>query len=292
MRERSTDRRALGIALALILALMGGEVTAGIVASSLALLSDAAHLLTDAAALALALVAARLATRPAKGAMTFGLGRAEILSAQVNGLTLGLLAILVAIAAVMRLVHPPNVDAKLVLVVAAVGVVVNLLATRTLASSDRQSINIEGAYKHILTDLVGFAAAGVAALVILASGFQRADPIASLVVCAVMVHSAYGLLRSAGRVFMEAAPEGVDPGAIGRVLAEVPGVVEVHDLHVWEVTTGFSALAAHVLVDSGADCHAIRRELHRTLDEQFGLRHTTLQVDHRPRGGLLEIESG
>ncbi|PZR67519.1 MAG: cation transporter [Solirubrobacterales bacterium] len=271
---------------------MGGEVTAGIVASSLALLSDAAHLLTDAAALALALVAARLATRPAKGAMTFGLGRAEILSAQVNGLTLGLLAILVAIAAVMRLVHPPNVDAKLVLVVAAVGVVVNLLATRTLASSDRQSINIEGAYKHILTDLVGFAAAGVAALVILASGFQRADPIASLVVCAVMVHSAYGLLRSAGRVFMEAAPEGVDPGAIGRVLAEVPGVVEVHDLHVWEVTTGFSALAAHVLVDSGADCHAIRRELHRTLDEQFGLRHTTLQVDHRPRGGLLEIESG
>jgi len=288
--DPTSERRALTTALVLILALMAGEVTAGIVASSLALLSDAAHLLTDAAALGLALIAARLATRPARGAMTFGLGRVEVLSAQANGLTLLLLSIVIAIEAVARLMHPPTVKAPLVLAVAVVGIAINLVATRGLAGAHSRSLNVQGAYQHIVTDLVGFVAAAAAATAIILTGFQRADPIASLVVCAVMVHSAYGLLRAAGRVFLEAAPEGLDPNAIGRELASTAGVVEVHDLHVWELTAGFTALAAHVMVDPGADCHAIRRELERTLAERHGLRHTTLQVDHRPRGELLEIE--
>jgi cobalt-zinc-cadmium efflux system protein len=284
------DRRALALALALILGFMAVEVVAGILASSLALLSDAAHMLTDAAAIALALVAARLATRPAAGAMTYGLGRAEILSAQANGVTLLILALLIVYEGIRRLASPPEVEAGLVLAVALAGIVVNLLAARTLASASRRSLNVEGSFQHVVTDLYAFLATAAAAGVILATGFDRADAIASLLVAALMLRSAYGLLKASGRVFLEAAPEGVDPNAIGRTLAAQPEVVQVHDLHVWEVTSGFPALSAHVLVGRDSDCHAARRRLERVLDERFGLHHTTLQVDHEQPEQLLSIE--
>lgn len=289
----AADRRSLRAALGLVVALLAVEVVAGILSGSLALLSDAAHLLTDAGALALALAAARLAQRPARGALTFGLGRVEILSAQVNGLTLGLLCLPVAVEAVRRLLDPPAVDAGPVLAVALGGVVVTLASVRVLGHHGEgpQSLNVEGARQHMATDLIGFAAAAAAAGIILVAGWRRADPIASLVVCGVMARSAYGLLRDAGRVFLEAAPAGVDPAVVGRALAAQAGVDEVHDLHVWELTAGFVALSAHVLVESGADCHAIRRALESVLRERFALEHTTLQVDHRPRGGLLSIQS-
>jgi cobalt-zinc-cadmium efflux system protein len=282
------DRRRLAIALGLIVAFMAVEVVAGILASSLALLSDAAHMLTDAAAIALALVAARLATRPVGGAMTYGLGRAEIFSAQVNGATLGVLALLVTYEGVRRLFDPPGVEGGLVLAVALAGIAVNLIAARVLAGAGRESLNVEGSFQHVVTDLYAFAATAVAAGVILATGFDRADPIASLIVAALMLRSAYALLRASGRVFLEAAPEGVDPDAIGHALASQPDVVEVHDLHVWEVTSGFPALSAHVVVGTQADCHATRLELERLLDDRFDLRHTTLQVEHAP--GLLSID--
>ena len=283
------DRRALAIALALILSFMAVEVVVGIMASSLALLSDAAHMLTDAAAICLSLVAARLATRPAAGTMTYGMGRAEILSAQVNGITLLVLAAVIVFEAVRRLISPPDVDPLPVLAVALAGVVVNLAAVRVLAGANRQSLNVEGSYQHVVTDLYAFMATAVAAVVILATGLDRADAVASLVVAALMLRSAYGLLRASGRVFLEAAPEGVDPDVVGRALAAQAGVVEVHDLHVWEVTSGFPALSAHVLVGAGSDCHAIRRELEVLLDERFGLHHTTLQVEHE-HSRLLSIE--
>jgi cobalt-zinc-cadmium efflux system protein len=259
---------------------MVAEVTAGVIASSLALLSDAAHMLTDAAALALSLFAARIATRPAQGVMTYGLGRAEILSAQVNGMTLLILGLLIVYDAITRLVNPPEVHGGLVLVVALVGIVVNVIATRILSSGEERSLNVEGSYKHILTDLYGFIATAVAAIVILATGFSRADAIASLVIAALMLHASYGLLKASGRVFMEAAPTGLDPNEIGNVLASQPGVVEVHDLHVWEVTSGFPALSAHIVVRSGDDCHERRRALQRLLEERYDVHHTTLQVDH------------
>jgi cobalt-zinc-cadmium efflux system protein len=274
------------VALTLILVFMAVEVVTGIVASSLALLSDAAHMLTDAAALGLSLVAARLANRPAHGSLTYGLGRVEILSAQANGLSLLVLAALIVYGAISRLVAPPSVDGTLVLVVALVGILVNLVAARILAghsqehSPGERSLNIEGSYRHILTDLYGFIATAVAAVVIMATGFARADALASLLIAALMLHAAYGLLRESGRVFLEAAPAGLDPGRIGQVLAEQPGVVQVHDLHVWEVTSGFPALSAHVVVRAGDDCHERRRELQRMLEERFDLHHTTLQVDH------------
>jgi len=269
---------------------MAVEVTAGILAQSLALLSDAAHMLTDAGAIALSLVALRLAERPARGVMTYGLGRAEILSAQVNGATLLVLGLLVVYEAVRRLVEPPVVEGAPVLVVALAGIVVNLAAARVLAAANRESLNVEGSFQHVLNDLYAFIATALAAIVILTTGFSRADPIASLVVAALMLWSAYRLLRASGRVFLEAAPEGVDPSAIGRALAAQPGVVEVHDLHVWEVTSGFPALSAHVVVGADADCHAARRELERVLDERFDLHHTTLQIDHEEPAQLLSIE--
>jgi cobalt-zinc-cadmium efflux system protein len=292
---RETEQRALKAVLALILAFMAAEVVAGVLASSLALLSDAAHMLTDASALALSLLAARLAARPAHGAMTYGLGRAEILSAQTNGVTLLILALLISYEAIRRLVSPPTVQGGVVLGAALAGVIVNLLAVRILArgSAPDRSLNVEGSYRHIVTDLFGFLATAAAAIVIIATGFQRADPIASLLIAAVMLQAAYSLLMASGRVFMEAAPPGLDPERIGRVLASQPDVVEVHDLHVWEVTSGFPALSAHVVVRAGSDCHDLRRVLQRTLEERFGLRHTTLQVDHEAASQApLQIELG
>jgi cobalt-zinc-cadmium efflux system protein len=257
------------------------EVAAGLLASSLALLSDAAHMLTDAAALGLSLTAARLAAKPVHGAMTYGLGRAEILSAWANGITLLVLAGLIVYGSIIRLVSPPHVAGGAMLVVAMAGVVVNLLAATILRSSkETRSLNVEGSYRHILTDLYGFIATAVAGVVILATGFSRADAIASLLIAALMLNAAYALLKASGRVFMEAAPAGLDPDQIGNVLAAQPGVVEVHDLHVWEVTSGFPALSAHVVVRAGDDCHELRRVLQQLLEQNFGVQHTTLQVDH------------
>ena len=268
---------------------MAVEVAVGVLAHSLALLSDAAHMLTDAGALALSLLAAHLAARPARGRMTFGLGRTEILSAQFNGATLLVLGLLIVYGAVRRLIHPPAVTGAAVLAVALAGIAVNLAATRVLSGANRRSLNVEGAFQHVLTDLAAFVLTAVAGGVIIATGFHRADGIASLLVAAIMLRSAYGLLKASGRVFLEAAPEGLDPDAIGRRMAAQPGVIEVHDLHIWEVTSGFPAMSAHVLVEPETDCHEVSRSLKQLLHDSFALDHTTLQVDHAPVE-LLEIE--
>jgi cobalt-zinc-cadmium efflux system protein len=283
------DRRMLALALGINLAFFCVEVVTGILADSLALLSDAAHMLGDTGALALALVAARLSLRDPKGSMTFGLKRGEILSAQVNGLALLVLGVLIVIEAVGRLADPPEVDAALVLWVGLAGVLVNLAAAWALIRANRESLNVEGAFQHTLLDAVASLGAAVAAVVILITGFQRADPIASLLVAVLMFTSAWGLLRASGRVLLEAAPEGTDPGEIGRAMCESPGVVEVHDLHVWEVTSGFPALAAHVVVGPDVDSNIARLQLAELLESRFEIGHTTLQVEHRPEE-LLEIE--
>jgi len=288
--DATTDPRKLAIALALIIGFMLVEVIAGIVAGSLALLSDAGHMLTDASAIGLSLMAIRLAARPARGVWTYGLNRVEILSAQVNGITLLVLGLLVLIAGVRRLVTPVAVEGGLMLAVALAGIAVNLAATWVLSGANRRSLNVEGSYQHLLTDLYAFIATAIAAGVILATGFDRADAIASLLIAALMLRSAYGLLKATGRVLMEAAPEGIDPDEIGGAMLATPGVREVHDLHVWEVTSGFPALSAHVLVTDHADCHEKRYALERMLRERFGIDHSTLQVDHERGPELLSIE--
>ncbi len=276
------DARRLAFALALIVAFMVGEVVAGILAHSLALLSDAAHMLTDAGALALSLVVLRLAARPAGGNRTFGLRRSEILSAQANGAALLVLAGLIVYGAVRRLVSPPDARGGVMLVVALVGIGVNLVATWQLAGANRRSLNIEGSFQHLLTDLFAFIATAIAGAVILAAGWVRADPVAALLVAALMLRASWGLLRDSGRVLLDIAPSGLPVDEIGTAMASQPGVVQVHDLHVWEVTTEFPSLSAHVLVEPGADCHGIRRELEALLRDRFGLEHTTLQVEHAP----------
>ena len=276
----TTDRRALRIALVLIVGLLAVEVVGGIVASSLALLADAGHMLTDAGALALALVAARMAARPASGRWTFGLGRVEILAAQANGITLVLLGLWVVYSAIERLIDPPEVRGGLVLAIALVGVVVNLAATGVLSRASGESLNVRGAYLHVATDLAAFAGTAVAGALVLATGWDRFDPLASLLVAGLMLWGGGSLLRDSTRIFLEASPAAIDPAEVGRALVAEPEVVETHDLHVWTVTSGFPALSAHVLVEPGADCHAVRERLEVLLGERFGLTHTTLQVEH------------
>ena len=286
------DRRWLGVALGLILAFMAVEVVAGLLADSLALLSDAAHMLTDAGSIGLALVAARLAARPPGGRFTYGLGRAEILSAQVNGAALLVLAGVIAWEAVRRMGDPPDVEGLVVLVVGLVGAGVNVGAAWALSRAERRSLNVEGARAHVFADLYASLGAALAGLLVVTAGLERADVVVALLVAALMVWSGFGLLRQATRVLLEASPSGIDPDAVGNALASQPGVSEVHDLHVWEVTSGFTALSAHVLVPANEDCHARRAELELLLADRFGLEHTTLQVEHETGGGLLDITGG
>ncbi len=284
------DRRWLAVALAVIAGFMVVEIVAGLLSGSLALLSDAAHMATDAAAIGLALVAAGFAARPATRTFTFGLRRAEILSAQVNGAALLVLAAVIAYEGVRRLADPLEVEGAIVVAVGAVGALANVAAAAALARAERQSLNVAGARAHVLADLYGSLAAIAAGLVVLLGGSPRADAVAALLVAALMLRSGWRLVRDASRVLLEGTPAGLDAASVGRAMAAVPGVVEVHDLHVWEVTSGFPALAAHVTVGRDQDCHARRRELAGLLHERFGIDHVTLQVDHEHVPELLRIE--
>lgn len=276
------DRRWLAGALALIVAFMLGEVVAGVVAGSLALLSDAAHMLTDAASIALALWAIRLAARPATGRMTYGWKRAEILSAQANGVTLLVLAVWLTYEAIRRLIEPPEVTGTLVLVTALAGVIVNVAATWMISRANRTSLNVEGAFQHILNDLFAFIATAVAGVVIILTGFARADAIATMVVVALMVKAGVGLVAAASRIFLEAAPKHLDPGVIGQAMASHESVLEVHDLHIWEITSGSPALSAHVIIEAEHDYQATRGDLAKWLAREHGVVHSTLQIDHAP----------
>src|SRR5215469_3686909 len=286
------DIRWLAAAGLLILAFMCGEVVAGVVAHSLALISDAAHMLTDAAAIALALVTIKIAARPARGGYTYGLRRMEILSAQANGITLVLLALWLGFEAVRRLLTPQPVTGGLMLAVAVAGVCVNLAASYLLAragrAGGRRSLNVAGAAAHILTDLYAFAATAIAAVIVLTAGFNRADPIATLIVVVLMLRAGAGLIRESGRIFLEAAPAGLDPSALGAAMAARPHVAEVHDLHVWEITSGLPAASAHVLVAPRQDCHAVRADLETLLAREYGITHLTLQVDHVRDGAAAQ----
>lgn len=276
------DRRWLGMALALITGFMAVEVVIGVAASSLALISDATHMLTDAASIVLALIAMRLAARPARGGYTYGLKRAEILSAQANGLSLLLLGGWLAYEAVRRLITPPEVAAGMVVGTALAGIAVNLAAAWCISRANRTSLNVEGAFQHILNDLFAFIGTAIAGLIVLLTGFARADAIATLVVVALMFKAGYGLVRESGRIFLEAAPAGILPDEVGDRLVGHPAVTEVHDLHIWMITSGQPALSAHVLVAPEGDCHSVRRDLEQLLHQRYGLTHTTLQVDHAP----------
>ncbi len=279
------DRRALFVALALLAGVMVLEIAFGIVASSLALLADAGHMLTDVFALGLAIMAVGIASRPVGGRWTYGLGRVEVLSAQVNGISLLLIGVWITYSAARRLISPPEVHGGIVLVVAVVGALANIAAAAVLARGRSESINVRGAFLHIATDLAGFVGTALAGGLILLTGWNRFDPIASLGVALLCFSSGFSLTRESLRIVLEGSPGHIDPDAVGQMLASDAEVVEVHDLHVWTVTSGFPALSAHVLVRQDSDCHVARARLAEALRKHFGIDHTTLQVDHVSSAG-------
>ena len=286
---RVESRRALAAALVLTASYTVVEVVGGVFAGSLALLADAVHMLSDNVALGLALVAAWLAAKPATPERTFGYKRAEVLAALANGVLLVALAIWIFVEAAMRLQDPGDVLGGWMLAIALVGMAVNVAAGFVLYRARSHSLNVEAAFRHVFADLLGSFGVAVAAVVILATGWVEADPLVSILIGLLVLTSTWTILRDSTAILLESTPRGIDAGALGRRLASAPGVVEVHDLHVWTITSGFPALSAHVLVRPGEDCHGRRRELERLLHDEYGIEHTTLQVDHAGDGGLVEI---
>ena len=287
--HRPGSRRALGLVLALTVSYTVAEIVGGFLTGSLALLADAGHMLGDSAAIVLALGAAWLATRPATPERSFGFRRAEILAALANGLALVAIAIWVFVEAVQRLDDPPEILGGWMLLVSVIGLGVNLAAARILSRTAEENLNVQAALRHVLADLAGSVGVTVAAIVILATGWQQADPIAGIAIAFLILGSSWTILRDSVAILLEAAPASIDAEEVGRRMAEAEGVVEVHDLHIWTITSGFPALSAHVLVRRADDCHARRRELESLLATEFGLTHTTLQVEHAGESEGLQI---
>ncbi len=281
-------------ALLLLAAFTVGEVVVAFATNSLALLTDAAHMLSDIAAIAAAIWALRIAARPATDRMTFGWKRVEILSAALNGTTLLVVGAYLGYEAIHRLIDPPHVDGGPVLVVALVGVVVNLAATWLLAKANRSSLNIEGAYQHILTDLFAFIGTVIAGLVIVLTGWLRADAIASLVVCVIMLKAGWSLVRESSWIFLEAAPPGYDLGEIRSHLMSIEDVIDVHDLHVWQLTNTLPAVSAHIAVEDRCfeTGHAadILLSVQDCLRGHFDVAHSTFQLEPARLANHADIE--
>jgi cobalt-zinc-cadmium efflux system protein len=287
---RARNRRTLALVLTLTLAITAVELVGGLFTGSLALLADAVHMLSDNLALGLALIAVWLAGRPSTPERSFGYQRAEVLAALVNGLVLVGLAIWIFIEAWGRISDPPEVLGGWMLAVALVGLTANLVAAGILARTAHSSLNMQAALRHVIADALGSAGVVVAALVILTTGWRYADPLVGAVIAVLVLASSWSVLRDSVNILLEGTPRGIDAEALGRRLSQMDGVVDVHDLHVWTITSGFVALSAHVLVEPGDDCHARRRELERVLADEYGIEHTTLQVDHaRPASKVVSI---
>ena len=283
----------MSIALAINLALLVVTVVGGLLTGSLALLADAGHLLSDVGAIAIGLIAARLAASAPTPARTYGLQRSEVLGALANGVLLVVIAVLIVIEALQRLDSPPDVSAGGMLAVGIAGLIGNLIATWVLASGDRADLNLEGVLRHSAADALSSIGVVIAAILVLTAGWDAADPVASIVIAALILLGSWRLLKEPVDVLLEAAPAGMDVAAIGTAMVADPDVVEVHDLHVWTVTSGFPALSAHVVVRRGCDRDRVLIRVESVLRDRFGITHTTLQmVEHDPDAGLIQVERG
>ena len=291
--RRAENTRRMWQALAINLAMVVAGVVGGIVTGSLALLADAGHVLSDAAAVALALFAARMATRSGTAQRTFGYQRGEVIAALINGLALVAIAVIVAVVAIRRLGDPPEVAGVGVILIGLLELAGNAWATWVLARGDRADVNLEAVLRHSAVDAAGSVAVVVGGVAVLAFGWDAADPVAGLLIAALILASSVRLIREPFDVLMEAAPAGVDVAEIGQAICAIADVVEVHELHVWTVTSGFHALAAHVVVAPGADRDAARRELEYLLRDRFQIEHTTLQMEEEAdESALLQVQTG
>lgn len=288
---RTSSTRALLLTLGLTTTYAVAEVIGGLITGSLALLADAGHMISDSGSIAVALIAIWLARRPATAQRSFGFKRAEILAALFNGVTLVAIAIWIFIEAGRRLSDPPNVLGGWMLAIAFGGVLINVAGALILARGERSSLNLQAALRHVIADLLGSVGVIAAAIVILTTGWVYADPLISVLIALLVAASSWGVLRDSVSILLESTPRGIDAADVQMRMAALDGVANVHDLHIWTITSGFPALSAHVLVERGEDCHAKRRELERVLDAEYEIDHTTLQVDH-VNEELLNIERG
>jgi cobalt-zinc-cadmium efflux system protein len=285
--HRSDDNRRMRVVLLINLAMLVAGIAGGVVFDSLALLADAGHVLADVGAIGLALFAAWMASRPSGPQRTFGFRRTEILAALANGITLVAVSVFVFVEAVARLSDPPDVAGGGVLVVGAFALAGNGVATWLLMRGDRSNVNLEGVLRHSAADALGSLGVIVAGLLVITTGWNQADPIVSIAIGVLILFGSWRLLREPFNVLMESAPEGIDVQEVGTAMCAVPGVREVHDLHVWTVTSGFPALAAHIRSDPSDSADEVRERIEAVLHERFGLDHTTLQVVPEP---LLQLE--
>ncbi|HMX71360.1 MAG TPA: cation diffusion facilitator family transporter [Solirubrobacterales bacterium] len=286
---RGADRKALLIAALLTGGFMVAEAVGGVITGSLALLADAGHMLSDSFSLFLALFAVSIAARPATAKRTFGYKRAEILAALVNGVLLVLVSLWVVYEAIGRLDDPVEVMGGGMMAIAVLGLIINVVAFLVLWKGGGESLNVRAALRHVLGDLLGSVGVIIAAGVILLTGWEPIDPIVSILISILIVASAWSVLKESVDVLLEAAPKGIDTQEVGMAMAGVAGVEQVHDLHIWQITSGFPSLSAHVLVGADLDCHRVRLELDSLLKEQFEIEHSTLQLEHAGDGKPLEI---
>ncbi len=289
--RRGDSRRRIWLALGINLAMVVIGVVGGVLTGSLAVLADAGHLLSDVGAMVLALIASRLASRPAAGQRTFGYQRSEVLAALVNGLLLVAVGLAVGAAAIGRFDDPPAIDGAGVLALGVFGLAGNVAATLVLAGGERADINLEGVLRHSVADALGSLGVVVAGAFVLAGGSDIVDPVVGLLIAVLVLASSWRLIKEPFEVLMESAPAGVEVDAVGATICEEEGVQSVHDLHVWTVTSGFAAIAAHVVVGRECDRDLVRRRLELTLRERFGIEHTTLQMEEEAEGGLLRVEN-
>ena len=280
MNARDGDRRALALVLVLTASFTVVEIIGGLLTGSLALLADAGHMLSDNLSLGVALFAAWLAGRPATPEKSFGYRRAEILAALANGVTLVAISVWVFVEAYERFLEPADVLGTPMLAVAALGLLVNVVGATILYRSGGESLNVQGAMRHVFADALGSVGAMIAAAIIILTGWRYADPLISVAIGFLILVSSWTLLRDSTNILLEATPRGLNAEEVGRKMAAADGIIEVHDLHIWTITSGFPALSAHVLVGEQEDCHARRRELEEILTREYGISHTTLQVDH------------
>jgi cobalt-zinc-cadmium efflux system protein len=279
------------VSLAINFAMLLATVVGGVLADSLALLADGGHLASDVAAIGIALVAARLASVAPTAARTYGLQRTEIFGALINGIGLLVVSVLIVFEAVGRFSHPPHVAGTAVLVLGLLGLAGNAGATIVLMGGAREDLNLEAVLRHSFGDALSSLGVVVAGVIVLTTGWNEADPLASLLIAGLIAATSWRLLKEPVDVLMEAAPAGMSAREIGEALAADPDVVEVHDLHVWTVTSGFPALSAHVVVSRECDRDLVRRRLERLLEDRFDIHHTTLQVVRgRETGELLQVQ--
>ncbi len=277
--HRAGSRRRLALTLLLAAGYMVAEVVGGLLTNSLALLADAGHMLSDVAALGLSLFAVWIAERPPTSKRTYGYYRAEILAALANGATLIAISVYVFVEAYHRLWQPPEVQGPAMLVVAVGGLAVNLVGLWLLHGGRQESLNVHGAWLHVLTDALGSVGAIAAAVLIWAFGWAWADPVASVLIGLLVVYSSWRLLAESVSVLLESAPKGIDVDEVYRTIRGVPGVLAVHDLHVWSITSGLNCLSAHVVAAEGQPHAALLKTLQNEMHEKFGLDHLTIQID-------------